>query len=324
MTASMLNRRLVVVGAALGLPVALRKPAAAEETAGPSKMSCDYNLTVADWESRGYSTSCDFKTTATSEVLSLRVIRTSHEPDTWFELTVSDQPSLTLHFCNLILDPPIVLAELIGRIYVGGKLVWERNGRQPGIEAKHDSMKFSGAIDDVVTAMRQGASMRVELLYLSEEPLVTLEYTLRGFDSAYEEWEKQRAEVALKLQSGVECLPPGNPTCYFTTAACDAAGLPDDCFELTMLRCFRDTHMAGTAQGRAEIAEYYDRAPGILASIGRKPDARKRLARLYAFVVLPCAVLIRLGCHRTAYRLYRRSFTRLAERPETLVGKRYP
>jgi len=314
MMASMLNRRLMIVGAAFGLPVALRTPGAAEEQpASSDKMSCDYNLTVADWESSGYRASCDFRTKATNEVLSIRVIRTLDEPDTLFQITASDSPSLTLRFRNLMLDPPIVLTDLIGRIYVDGSLVWERNGGQPGIEAKHDSMTFSGTIDDVVAAMRGGSSMRVDLLYLSDDPLTTLEYSLRGFDSAFKAWEEHRDKLALQLQGGAECLPPGNPTCYFTTAACHAAGLPDDCFELTMLRHFRDTRMAGTAGGRAEIAEYYAQAPGILTSMGRKPDAPARLARLYAFVVLPCAILIRLGCHGMAYRLYRRSFKRLAQ-----------
>jgi len=313
MTAAMLNRRLMIVGAALGLPVTLRMPAAAEEAAGADRISCDYNLTVADWQSSGYRASCDFRTTATKEVVSIRVIRTLDEPDTVFQITASDSPSLTLRFRNLMLDPPIVLTDLTGRLYVDGSLVWERNGGQPGVETKHDSMTFSGAIDDVVAAMRGGSSMRADLLYLSDEPLVTLEYALRGFDSAFKAWEEHRDKLASQLKGGAECLPPGNPTCYFTTAACNAAGLPDDCFELTMLRHFRDTRMAETARGRAEIAEYYARAPGILVSMGRAPDAAARLARLYAFVVLPCAILIRLGCHGMAYRLYRRSFTRLAQ-----------
>lgn len=312
MRASMWNRRLVIVGVALGLPLALRVPSFAEEATGPSGISCDYSLIVADWESSGYDSSCSFRSQAKTESLSLRVIRTSDEPDTWFEFTASDQPSLTLHFRSLILDPRIVLTDLIGRIFVDDQLVWEKNGSQPGVEASHDSMSFSGATEDLVSAMRGGAAMRVELLYLSDEPLVTLDYTLRGFDSAYAEWLAHREGLAATLAAGAECLPPGNPTCYFTTAACHTAGLPDDCFELTMLRQFRDGHMAATAGGRAEIAQYYQRAPGILAAIGRRPHARKRLARLYAFVVLPCAVLIRLGWHGAAYRLYRQSFTRLA------------
>lgn len=312
MRASMWNRRLVIVALALGLPLAWRGSSVAEETAAPSGISCDYSLIVADWESSGYDGSCEFRSQAKNESLSLRVIRTLDEPDTWFELTASDQPSLTLHFRNLILDPPLVLAQLIGRIFVDDQLVWEKDGSQPGVEARHDSMTFSGPIDALVSAMRGGAALRVELLYLSDEPLVTLDYALRGFDSAYGEWLAHRQELAATLAAGAECLPLGNPTCYFTTAACHTAGLPDDCFELTMLRQFRDGHMAATARGRAEIAEYYRRAPGILAAIGRRPDARNSLARLYAFVVLPCAVLIRLGWHGAAYRLYRRSFTRLA------------
>jgi len=318
----MLSRRLLVLGAALGLPGTLRTTAAAGQTDGPVRISCDYNLIVADWESYGYGTRCDFTTKATAEAASLRVIRTSHEPDSRFGLRAADEPSLTLHFRALILDPPIELDGLTARVHVDGKRVWETEGRHPGTEVRHDSLTFSGGLDDVVAAMRGGRSMRVELLYRSEEPLVTQDFSLRGFDYAYGEWEKQRASVVSKLRSGVECLPPGHPTCYFTTAACGMAGLPDDCFELTMLRRFRDRHVAATADGRAEIAEYYRQAPLILAALRRAPDAGRRLARLYAFVVLPCAVSIRLGFHRLAYRLYRRSFARLSQHRQAGVQAR--
>jgi len=43
----------------------------------------------------------------------------------------------------------------------------------------------------------------------------------------------------------------------------------------------------------------------------RRPDADLRLLRLYAFVVLPCALLVRLGMSAAAHRLYRNAFRRL-------------
>ena len=54
--------------------------------------------------------------------------------------------------------------------------------------------------------------------------------------------------------------------CFITTATCSFEGKPDDCAELTAFRAFRDGWL--TEHGGAElIAEYYDKAPGIVACI---------------------------------------------------------
>jgi hypothetical protein len=55
--------------------------------------------------------------------------------------------------------------------------------------------------------------------------------------------------------------------CFLTTACTSALGLPDDCRELTVLRRFRDTTLAETAEGRALIAEYAQIAPRIVEAI---------------------------------------------------------
>lgn len=51
--------------------------------------------------------------------------------------------------------------------------------------------------------------------------------------------------------------------CFISTAACVLKGLPDDCYELTTLRLFRDEHLLRTPTGRAVVEHYYAIAPGI-------------------------------------------------------------
>lgn len=42
--------------------------------------------------------------------------------------------------------------------------------------------------------------------------------------------------------------------CFLTSACTEAKGLADDCYELTMLRAFRDEYLVKQKSGKAEIA----------------------------------------------------------------------
>lgn len=95
------------------------------------------------------------------------------------------------------------------------------------------------------------------------------------------------------------------PSCFLTTAACSVVGLSDDCWELTQLRRFRDGFMAGFAEGRADIERYYRNAPAVAERLMASATGRARLLKLYWTVIMPCAVMARLGLNRAAYRRYR-------------------
>ena len=105
------------------------------------------------------------------------------------------------------------------------------------------------------------------------------------------------------------------PGCFLTSACCAVVGLPDDCWELSALRRFRDGWMRRFAQGRADVARYYAQAPAIASELMANDDGRRRLLRLYWTVILPCAAMIRVGLNRPAYLLYRRMMAELAAAP---------
>ncbi|MGB3469971.1 MAG: CFI-box-CTERM domain-containing protein [Erythrobacter sp.] len=92
-----------------------------------------------------------------------------------------------------------------------------------------------------------------------------------------------------------------NPNCFLTTAASDLLNKPDNCWELTQLRRFRDHWLADQIGGPEQIAEYYERAPAIAKRLQEQP---KRLARLYLTHILPSAIAARLGLNRSARWLY--------------------
>lgn len=52
--------------------------------------------------------------------------------------------------------------------------------------------------------------------------------------------------------------------CFLTTAACEHRGLPDDCYELQVMRAFRDDVLTGMPGGHAMIEAYYEIAPRLV------------------------------------------------------------
>ncbi|MEM9458844.1 MAG: DUF4157 domain-containing protein [Myxococcota bacterium] len=106
------------------------------------------------------------------------------------------------------------------------------------------------------------------------------------------------------------CLETSNATpkkktrCFLSSACVQAHGLPDDCFELTTLRRFRDGYLQSLPTGPATIEQYNDLAPRILDGIDRCPDADARLEALYDELVAPCVRLIVSEQPHAALELY--------------------
>ncbi len=75
--------------------------------------------------------------------------------------------------------------------------------------------------------------------------------------------------------------------CFITTATCSHEGKPDDCAELTAFRAFRDGWLTEHG-GEDLIAEYYDKAPGIVACIEWCDRPEERYAEIRARWLEPC------------------------------------
>lgn len=119
----------------------------------------------------------------------------------------------------------------------------------------------------------------------------------------------EAAAIRASARAG-RCDQTQSPGCFLTTAAVELIGLPDDCWELTALRKFRDRWLAAQPGGAAQIAQYQRRAPAIAAQLLDDP---RRLARLYYSGILPAALAARLGLNRLARALYVRKMLGLAD-----------
>lgn len=80
--------------------------------------------------------------------------------------------------------------------------------------------------------------------------------------------------------------------CYITTAVCESFGKADDCYELTLLRDYRDTYMASLPGGEELIQEYYDMAPSIVKHINQKEDASAIYRSIWEEYLSPCISMI--------------------------------
>lgn len=80
--------------------------------------------------------------------------------------------------------------------------------------------------------------------------------------------------------------------CYITTAVCESFGKLDDCYELTLLRDYRDHYLAALPDGDRMIQEYYDVAPSIVKHINQKEEASLIYRSIWDNYLAPCISMI--------------------------------
>jgi hypothetical protein len=174
--------------------------------------------------------------------------------------------------------------------------------------AKKDALALLGGRE----ALTGAHALRVEM-QVGDETLTILDLDMTGIAEAVPAM-RTIPDYTYSLGIGEPTEPdPKNPGCFITTACCELIGLPDDCWELRTLRRFRDEVMLPTAEGRADVARYYQLAPAILGAIHERRDER-RLLGIYACFILPSAVAAALGLRGLARWLYGAMMTELVRR----------
>ena len=83
--------------------------------------------------------------------------------------------------------------------------------------------------------------------------------------------------------------------CYITTAACERQGKADDCYELELLRSYRDEYLLKREDGEAMVKEYYNIAPTIVNRIGRQEDADAVYEEIWNDYLMDCIHKIENG-----------------------------
>ena len=98
----------------------------------------------------------------------------------------------------------------------------------------------------------------------------------------------------------------GGGGCFITTAVCKDSGLPDDCYELTTLRNYRDTWLK--EHHPESIEKYYAEAPAIVEKLSARADASHLFHLLNRDYIQPAIAAIEDGAMELAYMIYRNMF----------------
>lgn len=102
--------------------------------------------------------------------------------------------------------------------------------------------------------------------------------------------------------------------CYITTAVCDNLGKPDDCYELNLLRDFRDTYMMHTSSGESLVKDYYEIAPIMVMRMNFIKDSRKIYEAIYHQYIAPCITFIEEMKYEECQKKYMEMVQTLKER----------
>ena len=116
----------------------------------------------------------------------------------------------------------------------------------------------------------------------------------KGNDSAIKTLEK------IKNQSNTT----SSDGCFITTAVCDSFHKPDNCYELTMFRAFRDNWLKKQSDGKELIAKYYAIAPEIVNNINKFADADKIYLNIWRKYLKPCLSYIEQGKNEQCKSVY--------------------
>ena len=112
-------------------------------------------------------------------------------------------------------------------------------------------------------------------------------------DCMIERWNDHDLELKIS-KSEFEQIQGGfkSRLCYITTAVCASLGKPDDCYELNLMRRYRDEYLVNQKGGEEIVAEYYDIAPTIVNRINRMENSEDVYADIWSRYLHPCVSMI--------------------------------
>lgn len=92
--------------------------------------------------------------------------------------------------------------------------------------------------------------------------------------------------------------------CFITSAVCKAFGKPDNCYELTMFRKFRDGWLSKQPNGNVLIAEYYKIAPIIVKNIDNKSNNVQIYNNIWENYLKECPLFIEKNKFEQCKKMY--------------------
>ena len=141
------------------------------------------------------------------------------------------------------------------------------------------------------------------------------EYCDAVADKLVEHWNA--GPVTMKIQkSNYEDLQKSfrNRLCYITTAVCESQNKPDHCYELNLLRKYRDEYLLASPSGAALVEHYYDIAPTIVSRINKEKNNREIYETIYNTYLSLCLLLIEQDRNEECQEVYTKMVTDLQKK----------
>lgn len=139
-----------------------------------------------------------------------------------------------------------------------------------------------------------------------KEPLRTLPFDLKQVHLLINkkdgtvEWLDKKSKSLATMKSST-----GYDDCFLTTACVSTFNKPDDCFELTTLRQFRDNVLLKKEEGVQLVKEYYSIAPTIVNNINSTANAKLIYKDIYNKMITPTIQAIASDDNDLAISIYR-------------------
>lgn len=164
----------------------------------------------------------------------------------------------------------------------------------PRIAAKRDKKKI---YLDATLCFKYDKTLKDKLLLFSKSEFVMVQGRITKIDTALVNLELISIEKATPLKS------ISKSKCYLTSACTDAMQLPDNCYELQILRKFRDEYVVAKTNGKFLLDEYYHTAPKIVSAINATAKKNTIYKNLF-FEIRRAVSLIEDNRFEDAYQLY--------------------
>lgn len=122
----------------------------------------------------------------------------------------------------------------------------------------------------------------------------------------YKEAADNGDENAIKTLEKIKTVSSATKSdgCFITTAVCDSFHKPDNCYELTMFRAFRDNWLKKQTDGQQLIAQYYAIAPKIVKNIDKLADADEIYLHIWNKYLKSCLSYIEHGKNEQCKSVY--------------------
>ena len=168
-----------------------------------------------------------------------------------------------------------------------------KNNENPTIDGEElDVFDVDEFADELADSLSESISDALSDLAIDAVGLVG-----NAVDNVFEDIENS-------VESRFEKIEQQLDDCYITTAICKDSGKPDDCYELSMFRAFRDKWLVNQPYGKALIQKYYETAPNIVAKINQRSDSHRIYQQLKQKYLAPCLKHIEQGQFDECKKIY--------------------